>query len=391
MRKINLPLASSTWNKSEVKEAIKVLKSGNLTMGKNVLLFEKKLSKFFKSKYCVMCNSGSSANLLMASVLKYHSKIKLKQNAEVIVPSIAWSTSYSPFHHLGFKLKFVDIDLNTLNYDLKLLKKAINKNTKVILAVNILGNPNNFGQIKKIINKNKIVLLEDNCESMGAKYNKKYTGTFGLIGSFSTFYSHHISTMEGGFLCTSDEESYNLMLSLRAHGWTRDLPKKNIIYKFDKNFQNEKWNFILPGFNVRPGEIHAAIGIQQLKKLKKFLIIRKKNALYFNNLFKNNIFYIQKEIGTSSWFAFVFILKHHHKRKIHNLKNLLKKLHIEFRPIVAGNFTKKRAIKYIKHNIYSECKNAEYADKYGIMIANHHYDIRDKLLALKNSIDIELK
>ena len=148
MRKINLPLASSTWNNSEVKEAIKVLKSGNLTMGKNVLSFEKKLSKFFKSKYCVMCNSGSSANLLMASVLKYHSKIKLKQNAEVIVPSIAWSTSYSPFHHLGFKLKFVDIDLNTLNYDLKLLKKAINKNTKVILAVNILGNPNNFGQIK---------------------------------------------------------------------------------------------------------------------------------------------------------------------------------------------------------------------------------------------------
>ncbi len=387
MKKINLPLSSTTWNNLELSEAIKVLKSGNLTMGKIVLEFEKKLSKYFKSKYCVMCNSGSSANLLIAATLKYHSKIRLKNNDEIIVPTIGWSTSYAPFHHMGYKLKFVDIDINTLNYETNLLKKSINKNTKAILAVNVLGNPNNFKTINKLAKENKIILLEDNCESMGAKFGNKFCGTIGMMGSFSTFYSHHISTMEGGFICTNDEESYNILLSIRAHGWTRNLPIKNKIYKFNKKLENEKWNFILPGFNLRPGEIHAAIGIQQLKKLKKFLNVRKKNAEYFKKLFKKSNFYIQEELGQSSWFAFSLIIKEKHKNKISLLKKLFKKLNVEYRPIISGDFTKKSAINFMKHKIFINSKNAHYVDKYGIMFANHHYDIKSKLLKLKNEID----
>lgn len=384
--KINLPLASDTWDQKELNAATEILKSKQLTMGLYVKLFEKKINKLIKSKHCVMCNSGSSANLLIANVLKFHSKYKLKLGDEIIVPAVSWSTSYAPFYQAGCKLKFVDIDLQTLNYNLNSLEKAINKKTKVILVVNLLGNPNNFNKIFKLIKNTNIILIEDNCESLGSKYNNKFCGTIGLMGSFSTFYSHHISTMEGGFVCTNNDECYHILLSLRAHGWTRNLPKKNKIYKFPKKTENESWNFILPGYNLRPGEIHASIGIQQIKKLNLFIKYRKINAKHFINLFSNSPFYIQKEIGESSWFGFSLILKENNIKNIKELKKLLVKLKVDFRPIVTGNFTNKLAVQYMDYTIFDNLKNADYAEKFGIMIGNHHYDIRKKLTLLKKEI-----
>lgn len=225
---VQFPLATASWEKEELDALQRVISSGIFTMGENVKLFERSFSQYVGSKYCVMVNSGSSANLLMVAALFYSKDptLKLERGDEIIVPAVSWSTTYYPLYQYGLKIKFVDIDLQTLNYDLDQLELAVTEKTRAIMAVNLLGNPNDFGRIKKIVGDRNIVLIEDNCESMGATYNGKQTGTFGVMGSFSSFFSHHISTMEGGLIVTDNEELYQILLALRAHGWTRDLPKE---------------------------------------------------------------------------------------------------------------------------------------------------------------------
>ena len=378
-------LASSTWNESEYNAMQKVIDSGMFTMGKEVNSFEKAFAQFHNAKYALMVNSGSSANLLMIASLFYtNDKTKrLKAGDEVIVPAVSWSTTYSPLHQYGLKIKFVDIDLETLNYDLEALKKAISPQTKCILCVNLLGNPNNFDEIKTIAGKD-IIILEDNCESLGAKYKGKYAGTFGLMGTYSSFFSHHISTMEGGLITTDDEELYHILLCLRAHGWTRHLPENN---KLDQTKQEEPFyeyfRFILPGYNVRPGELNGALGTEQLKKLPAIIEERRKNAEIFQKLFADHeLFYIQKEVGESSWFGFSLIIKENVSISRQTILKILSENNIEYRPIVAGNFTKNPTIEWFNYEIFEELKNADILDKNGFFIGNHHFCIEKQLLKL---------
>ncbi len=307
---VSYPLATSTWDDKELNAIQKVIESDMYTMGGYVAQFEKDFSAFVGRKYSVMASSGSTANLIATAALFYTKHPKLKRGDEVIVPAVSWSTNYYPLHQYGLNLKFVDIDLETLNYDLNALKEAITDKTKMIVAVNLLGNSNDFSMIQKIIGERDIILFEDNCESMGAEYEGKQTGTFGLMGTFSTFFSHHMATMEGGFVTTDDEELYHILLCLRAHGWTRNLPKENHISNKSDDWFTESFRFILPGYNVRPVEMSGAIGIEQLKKLPGFLAQRRENAKLFQELFSSHPdFIIQKEIGSSSWFGFSLILK----------------------------------------------------------------------------------
>ena len=378
---INLPLATSTWGKEEIDAIKNVIKQKKFTMGPMVKKFEYNFAKYFGSKFAIMTSSGSTANLLMVASLFMKKNLDLRKGDEVIVPAVSWSTTYFPFHQYGLKLVFVDIDRKNLNISINKLKKAITKKTKIICAVNLLGNSNNFTQIKKIAKKNKIILLEDNCESMGAKFKEKFTGTIGLMGTFSTFFSHHISTMEGGVVVTNNKELYHILLSLRAHGWTRDLPKENLITgkKSSDDFY-ESFNFVLPGYNVRPLEISGAVGIIQLKKLKSFIKARRENAMYFKSLFSNNTFVeIQEECGESSWFGFSLLIKKNSKLKRKAVIELLKKNKVEVRPIVTGNFLKQPALKYINYKISGNVNDADYIDKNGIYIGNHPFDIKKKL------------
>ena len=374
--KSNYSLTASTFGNEEKEAMIKIIESGNFTMGSNVMKFEKLFARKFGSKYALMVNSGSSANLIAIASLFFKSN-PLSKGDEVIVPAVSWSTSYSPLQQYGLKLVFVDIDIKTLNYDLKKLKTAISDKTKMILAVNILGNSNDFGEIKKIIGRQNIIIVEDNCESMGAKYNGKYTGSIGLLGTFSLFYSHHLCTMEGGVVLTNDEELYHIMLSLRAHGWTRNLPSKNLLVKKSIDLFKESFRFILPGYNLRPLEISAAVGLEQLKKHDKFLLNRKNNASHFNSLFENDDrFLTQKQISESSWFGFSIILNKTDRREI--LKKLAKNK-IEYRPVVSGNFTKNEALKYFDYEIRGELDSADILDKKGFFVGNHHNDIKDQI------------
>lgn len=307
------PLATASWGAEEIAAMQRVIVSGMFSMGANVHAFERDFAAYIGSRYCVMVNSGSSANLLMVAALFYSNnpRLKLQRGDEVIVPAVSWSTTYYPLYQYGLKIKFVDIDLETLNYDLDQLEAAVSENTRAIMAVNLLGNPNDFGRVFQIIDGRDILLMEDNCESMGAKYDGRMAGTFGVMGSFSTFFSHHISTMEGGLIVTDDEELYHILLSLRAHGWTRNLPKQNLVCgeKSDDPFE-ESFRFVLPGYNVRPLELEGALGIEQLKRLPRLIEGRRKNGKLLQNTLANHPdIIVQKEIGESSWFGFSLVIR----------------------------------------------------------------------------------
>ena len=388
MNKYKYPLSTSTWGNEELKAIERVTKSGKFSMGEEVQQFEKMFSKYIGSKYSLMVNSGSSANLLMIASLFYREANKVSINDEIIVPALGWSTSYYPFSQYGLKLKFVDIDKNTLNYSLTSLEKAISKKTKIILVINILGNPNNFTEINQIIQGKEIILLEDNCESLGADYEHKKAGTFGLIGTYSTFFSHHISTMEGGLITTDDEELYQIMLCLRAHGWTRNLPEKNYLTgtKSENEFE-EFFKFVLPGYNVRPLEMSGAIGQEQLKKLPDFITNRRKNGLLFQTMMDNNPYLsIQKEIGRSSWFGFSLTIKNPDKLNRNSLQKKLIENSFEVRPVVTGNFTKQPVMKFLNADISNSFPNANYIHENSLFIGNHHYDMEEAINKVSNII-----
>ncbi|NMS89677.1 DegT/DnrJ/EryC1/StrS family aminotransferase [Clostridioides difficile] len=375
----NYPLATTTWDEKEIEAINRVIESNFYSMGKEVKCFEDEFANFIGSKYAIMVNSGSSANLIAIGALMFSKHNNLKKGDEVIVPAVSWSTTYMPLQQYGLKLKFVDIDINTLNFDLDEVEKAISKDTKAIFAVNLLGNPNDFDRLIDICKKNNLILIEDNCESMGASYKGKYTGTFGLVGTFSTFFSHHITTMEGGIVVTDDEEIKDILLCLRAHGWTRNLAKDSKIYiKHEDDFY-EMFNFIVPGYNLRPLEIEAAVGREQLKKLGQIIKNRQENGKYFENKFKDlKGIKIQENIQNSSYFGFSIILDNKDvERK--TVINKLKTNGIEVRPIVSGNFTRNEVIKYFDYKIEGDLCNANKLHDNGFFIGNHHYNVKQNI------------
>lgn len=380
---IQYNLASNTWDDAELSAIQSVIDSGMFSMGEHVADYEKRFADFFGSRYAIMVSSGSAANLIMIASLFYtqNEKLKLSRGDEIIVPAVSWSTTYSPLYQYGLKIKFVDIDSETLNIDMDQLKAAITDKTRAILAVNLLGNPNDFSAIKSIIDNKNILLLEDNCESMGASFANRYTGTFGVMGSFSSFFSHHIATMEGGCVVTDDEELYHIMLCIRAHGWTRNLPKYNKVtgVKSDDVFE-ESFKFVLPGYNVRPLEMSGAIGIEQLKKLPNFIERRRANAQYFVDLFSNHPYlHIQHENDKSSWFGFSLVIKKDTGVERKAIVNKLITNGVECRPIVTGNFAKNRVIRFFDYEISGELVNADYIDNYGFFVGNSHLDLKSKI------------
>lgn len=380
------PLATSTWGDEEIQALHRVIESGHFTMGEHVSRFERSFADYIGSKHCVMVNSGSSANLLMIAALAYSKNpaYSVQRGDEIIVPAVSWSTTYYPIHQYGLRLKFVDVDLETLNYDLDALDRAITPQTRGIMIVNLLGNPNDFDRINQIVAGRNIVLMEDNCESMGATFAGRKAGSFGCMGTFSSFFSHHISTMEGGMIVTDDEELFHLLLSLRAHGWTRNLPKVNRVCadKSDDPFE-ESFRFVLPGYNVRPLEMEGALGLEQVRRLPSLIECRRRNGAAFQAAMQDHPdVMIQKEIGNSSWFGFSLLVREERGWNRRQLRDALEKLGFETRPVVTGNFTKNEVVKYFDYDIAGDLTNADYVDRNGLFIGNHHYPIDDAIDAL---------
>lgn len=379
---IHHPLNFSTWDKFENQALKKVIKSNFFTMGKKVESFERKFSEYLNRKYAVMVNSGSSANLVSVASFFFKKKNKLEYGDEVIVPAIGWSTTYSPLQQYGLKIKIVDVNLKDLNINFELLKKAVTSKTKMIVVVNILGVPCELDKIKKFCKTKNIYLFEDNCESLGSEIKKKKTGTFGDIATHSFFYSHHISTMEGGMVVTDDFETYSIIKSLRAHGWARDLPKSKKNLSIDPKKKN-LYRFLLPGYNLRPGELHAAVGLEQIKKLKKLQNIRVKNWKLFSKLFKNNkTFHIQETKHLNSSFAFTLILKKSNKKLKKKIFKILSINNIEYRMITGGCITKHPYIKHFKYSIFKKLTIANKAHKDGFFVGNAGVDLSKQIYKL---------
>ena len=373
-------LASSTWGLEEIAAINEVVASGSFTMGQKVAKFEEEFSTLVGSKYAVMVNSGSSANLALLAALRYRNTPLLSPDDEIIVPAVSWSTTYYPVGQLGCKLTFVDVDKDSLNIDPNKIEMAITSKTKAIFVVNLLGNPADWIRIREIAENHNLVLIEDNCESLGAELEGKSCGTFGIGGTFSTFFSHHISTMEGGVVATNDESLFHTLKSIRAHGWTRDLPDQNHVFNKTGSEWDDLYRFVLPGYNLRPLEIEAAIGSVQLTKLPDFIEIRRLNAEKFlGQLSQMEGLRVQKENGKSSWFGFAIILEGKLKGQRRNLVELLNNAQIVSRPIVTGNFTRNPVIKHMNCAPIGELPVADEIHEDGLFVGNHHFDLTDEI------------
>jgi len=375
-------LTSSTLTKKDLDLAIKVIKSEKITKGKYTNFVENAFNKKL-GRYSLFVNSGSSANLLAFSLLinKYRKNKILKRGDEVIIPTLCWSTSLYPIIQCGLKPIFVDVDKETLNISLENLKEKITSKTKCIMLVHALGNCSDMNELQKICKKNKLILVEDSCEALGSKFDNKYLGTYGDLSTFSFYFSHHITSGEGGLITCKSYSDYKILLSLRAHGWSRDIDKIN---KNKKNTFYSQFNFINIGYNLRATDIQAALLFNQISKIDSFRNNREYNFNLFNKRFIEDEFLNKiSEIPTAykkaniSWFGIPILLKNKLIKYRNQIANELTKLGIETRPIISGDFTNQKIFK--KYKFFNKknlnLKNSLLIDKSGFFIGNYSHKI----------------
>ena len=380
------PLLENAFSKQDLQKGINVLKTGRLTISKITHKFEKTFAKGNESNFALMCNSGSSANLLMvAAACNLLRKNSLKKGDEVILPAICWSTSLWPLVQHGLRPVFVDIDVKTLNMNIEDLKNKITKKTKAIMCVHILGISTNMSEILSICKKKNLTLFEDTCESLGSKFSKKKLGNFGDFGSYSFYYSHQITSGEGGMVVCKNKDDYELLKCLRSHGWSRNTKFHNYYKKRYKNL-DEKFLFINSGYNLRPLDVTAAIANNQYKRLNLFMKIRSENrkliinTITENKKWNNQFDFIKPEKKMSpSWFGLPILINEKLKNKKITLLRFLDKKMIENRPIVSGNFLNQPAIKLYKLNTKNKFYNSQLVEESGFFIGLHTKKITKKM------------
>lgn len=381
-------LSADSWGDEEREAAMEVIRSGRLTMGSRVAAFEQAFADYFSRQYAVMTNSGSSANLAGMAALSYRADRPLRRGDEVIVPAIAWSTTYAPLQQYGLKLRFVDVELDTLNMDTSRLEEALSPATRAIVGVSILGNPAALDEIRAFADRHELIFFEDNCESMDAELNGRKTGTFGDLGTFSSFFSHHISTVEGGMMLTDDLELADLARSIRSHGWTRDLADGSPLFEPRADDFYEGYRFILPGYNLRPQEINAAVGLVQLAKLPAMTETRRRNMAFFQEIFgQDERFLIQRENGKSSSFSFTIILDAARRPDRAGVIAALSEAGIVVRIITGGCFPRHDAIKHFDFELVGEMTNANLAHDHGFFVGNHPFDLSERIEGLYRVLD----
>ena len=361
------PLHSNGYSTHDINAGISVLLSGQLTMSKKTKEFEKYFAKKIGAKYCLMVNSGSSANLLaLFCAVNPLRKNHLKKNDECLVPAVCWSTTLWPIIQVGLTPKILDVNIDNFSLDLNTIKKNITKKTKAIMVVNVLGNCAELDKIRKYADKKNIILIEDNCESLGSVYKNKYLGTYGDFSSFSFYFSHQITAGEGGMIVCKSEKDFRILKSLRAHGWDREINKKN----------RNKFNFINQGFNLRPLEVSAAIALSQLKRLDNMMKIRSynrneiikslKNSNEWNNQF---VFFEPADNLKPSWFGLPLLINKRYIKKKKLFLDYLNKNKVDTRPIISGNFANQPAIKLLKIKIdKKKLINSQEIDNRGFFI-----------------------
>ena len=365
-----IKLVSDTISHQDIDDLADWLKTyPRLTKGELTKQFEQQYSEWLGCKYSIFVNSGSSANLLMVYALMLSQKLR---NKKVVVPAISWATTVSPIIQLGLEPIICDVELDNLGVDLNTLEEIFKKhNPSALMLVHVLGFPARMKDVLKLCDEYNVVLLEDSCETMGSTVNGVKTGNFGLMSSFSFYFSHLISTVEGGMICTNSKKLYNLLVMARSHGWSRDLDNISGKYLKDTYKYNEfesLYKFFIPGFNLRNTEIGAFLGLKQMEKVDDFINLRNKNFISYQLNIENDywkILPILEDIDDIiSNFAYPIM---HPKRN--QIVKALKKNHIECRPLVCGNMGSQPFIKERGYIVYDH--NAKQIDKYGLYVPNY--------------------
>ncbi len=365
---MNIKLVKDTIDFNDIKKLISWLeKNPKLTKGDYTIKFEKEWSKWLGIKYSVFVNSGSSANLAAIYSLILSGKLK---NNKIVVPAVSWVTTVTPAIQLGLEPIMCDCDKDNLGLDVNHLKQIIKEeNPSAIILVHVLGYPNHMTKIIELCKEHDILLIEDTCESIGSSYNNKKLGTFGDLSTFSFYFGHHMSTIEGGMISTNDEDLYHILLSIRSHGWDRDLPIKKqeeLRKKYQVNDFRALYTFYYPGFNLRATDLQAFIGLGQLDKLDMIVENRNKNFLRYKNEIKNNFWSITEPNGSFvSNFSYPIITK--------NIENLVKALNdnnIECRPLICGSINE-HPFWYERYG-HKKLPISKTVHEYGLYIPNNH-------------------
>ncbi len=376
-----LPLMLPTFSSEEIFEAFDSMISLNLTMGAKVKKFENDFSAYIGTKHSCMVNSGSSANLLALTVLSNPTiPNHIKRGDEIIVPAVTWSTTIFPIINIGAKPILVDIDEDYL-VDIEKIKEMISDRSRAIMPVHLLGNVCDMGAITEIAEDYGLFVVEDTCEALGSEYKGKKVGTFSTFSTFSFYFSHHITTIEGGMLCTNNFDYADLARIMRAHGYIRDSFKKD---KFVEQYPyiDPRYLFVNIGYNIRPTDLQGAFGIQQLKKLENFLIVRTKAARKILKRVEQYSDYLllprEKEETRHSWFAFPITVKENKYFNKNDLVGHLEKNGIETRPIVGGNISEQPAMNLFDHK-NSDLSRAKYIMKNSFYFGIHPF-IKDETI-----------
>lgn len=371
-----IPLHVPSYGAEEVNEALESLLSTRITMGEKVRRFESRWAAYLGVEHAIMVNSGSSANLIAAAALSNPTlPRRLEPGDEVIVPAVAWSTTYFPLVNVGLVPVLVDVDLDTFTLDPAAAEQALGARTRALLPVHLLGNPCDMGRLAELARRRDLLLIEDACESHGAEFGGQKVGAFGRVGTFSFYFSHHISTIEGGMVVTSDDRIADLARVLRAHGWQRDVRAKIPVAN---PFIDERYHFVNLGYNLRPTELQGAFGLHQVGKLERFIQIRRENAEYWNSALRKYAEWLQLSPGRegpgsrSVWFGYPVTVRPSAPFTRQDLTRFLEERGIETRPIMAGNFRDQPAIRLFAHRIGWSLPNADLIMRHSFFIGNHH-------------------
>lgn len=388
------PLAKNTFSSEEIEAAKQVLDSNSFTMGERVREFEKEFAAWTGAKHALMVNSGSSANLLAIEALVRPAKGEalLSPGDEVIVPALAWPTTVWPLVQLGLVPVFVDINPVTLATDLESIEKSLSPKTKGIFLIHVLGRIADMKPLVQFCQKRKIVIIEDVCESLGAHEEGVHAGNFGVMGTFSCYFSHHISTIEGGVVTTNDPDVFDDLVSKRSHGWSRGRTDQSVWQKQSPEIDS-RFLFITSGYNLRPTEINAAIGLVQLKKLDDMLHSREQLATAIAELVEKYTPWMslvgsdtlkskptpERRSRRHSWMTLPFSLKPKSRTSLARVKEVFEEHGVETRPIIAGNFVRHPAMKKIAHRTAPSLSVSDQLLQNGFMIGCHPLGWREQL------------
>lgn len=378
-----IKLVNDTIDTNDINNLIHWLQSNpRLTKGPKTVEFENEWSNWLGCRYSVFVNSGSSANLAVLYGLKLANKLK---NNKIVFSCLSWVTTIAPAMQIGLTPFLCDVDPYTLGIDVEKFEKLCQReNPAAVMIVHALGFPNNMEKLVEICQRYNVLLIEDSCECVGTTYHGRKLGTFGFVSTFSTYYGHHFSTIEGGFICTNDFDFYNILKSIRSHGWSRDLDevtRKNLQLKYGIDDFRNQYTFYYPGFNLRSTDLQAVIGLEQLKKLdefckKRYANLLKYDALIFNDEWKIDI----RKFEFVSNFAYPII----HKKSA-QIVEALAEAKVECRPLIAGSISKQPFF-YEKYGHFS-FPFAEKIHSHGLYLPNNPDMTEAELAYISNTVN----